>query len=185
VRDIDIRLALKESLREFVDYDEQTVTVDELGILRGTARVDVAVVNGKLHGFEIKSLVDSLRRLPHQADAYSRVFDTVSLVTVESEVDEAATIVPDWWRILVASRTSSGSVEICVWRSGRPNPHVEARAVAELLWRDRALRMLKKRRADWGYRSKTCPQIWDRLCEVYTLDEVRSAVRSFLKDRLV
>ena len=37
------------------------IDVEELGVCRGRVRVDVAVVNGTLHGYEIKSDRDSLR----------------------------------------------------------------------------------------------------------------------------
>ena len=40
--------------------------VDELELLRGVVRVDVAVISDTLHGYEIKSASDNLIRLPNQ-----------------------------------------------------------------------------------------------------------------------
>ena len=66
--------------------DPQTLIVEELGIRQGAARVDVAVVNGSLHGYEIKSARDTLERLPKQSELYSSVFDTITLVTAENHL---------------------------------------------------------------------------------------------------
>jgi len=38
--------------------------------LFGASRIDRAVVNGSVHGYEIKSETDDLTRLPAQARAY-------------------------------------------------------------------------------------------------------------------
>ena len=46
--------------------------LDELGICRGRVRIDLTVVNGLLHGYEIKSERDTLARLETQADLYGR-----------------------------------------------------------------------------------------------------------------
>ena len=62
--DACIRDALKrELLYEYKD-DRQTVIIEELGVQHGTSRIDLAVVNGVLHGFELKSDRDTLTRLP-------------------------------------------------------------------------------------------------------------------------
>jgi hypothetical protein len=47
--------------------------LDEFGLEHGEVRVDVAVINGELHGYEIKSERDTLERLPRQVKAYSAV----------------------------------------------------------------------------------------------------------------
>lgn len=47
----------------------------ELGVCAGRRRVDVAAINGHLDGWEIKSDADTLRRLPDQVAAFSRVWE--------------------------------------------------------------------------------------------------------------
>lgn len=72
--DAIIRKYLKEYLAKAHKDDKRVRTVDELGINHGDVRADIAVVNGVFHGYEIKSDLDTLNRLPRQAEAYSEVF---------------------------------------------------------------------------------------------------------------
>ena len=78
--DSDIRAVLRSRL--FLKHPDEadTVVIEELGLCRGQVRVDVAVVNGLLHGYEIKSDRDSLCRLGVQVEVYGKVFDQATLV---------------------------------------------------------------------------------------------------------
>ena len=51
-----------------------TLFVNELGLNHGRFRADIAVMNGKLVGYEIKTDQDTLVRLPAQIDGYNEVF---------------------------------------------------------------------------------------------------------------
>jgi len=73
--------------------------IEELGLLRGEIRIDVAVISSVLEGFEIKSGKDTLSRLPRQSAAYGRIFDRVTLVTVSRHASHAQRILPSWWGI--------------------------------------------------------------------------------------
>src|SRR5580704_6657611 len=97
-----IRAAFREKLEN--DYrDERDVKIiDELGVMHGSARVDMAVVNGIIHGFELKSDLDTLRRLPEQMEAYNSVFDQITLVVGKQHVQEAINAAPEWWGITIA-----------------------------------------------------------------------------------
>src|ERR1700730_13066876 len=80
MKDIDIRDALKRKLRSFYANDPSTLIVDELGLRHGIARVDVALINGIIHGFELKSDRDTMRRLPSHMRVYNSVMDRITLV---------------------------------------------------------------------------------------------------------
>ena len=80
MRELDIRRALRKHLGFVFEEDPTALILEELGICRGTVRVDMAVVTGMLKGFEIKSDQDTLKRLPAQASAYNKVFDTLTIV---------------------------------------------------------------------------------------------------------
>ncbi|WP_197480754.1 sce7726 family protein [Rhodococcus sp. EPR-157] len=71
--------------------------------------MDVAVVNGALSGFELKSARDTLRRLPKQIEIYSRVLDHAVLVVADNHLDSAMSLVPDWWGV-VSAQGSAGAV---------------------------------------------------------------------------
>ncbi|MFJ5146896.1 sce7726 family protein, partial [Glutamicibacter sp. NPDC088455] len=79
--DIDIRLALDERLQRKHGNDPNVLIRHELGVDMGNRRVDLAVLNGHLAGWEIKSDRDTLLRLPEQADAFSKVMDYLTIVT--------------------------------------------------------------------------------------------------------
>ena len=118
-----------------------TIRIDELGVLNGSARVDLAVVNGSLHGYEIKSATDTLDRLPSQIEAFSSVFDTVTLVVADSHVSDAIGMIPPWWGVFVATESPSG-IELRWQRKPRQNPGVNPVCLASLLWRDELIQVL-------------------------------------------
>lgn len=176
-----IRKALKCNLLSEDDASD-AVIIDELGICQGSARVDVAVVNEILHGYEIKSDADSLRRLPLQAETYSRVFDRMTLVVGSRHFTQARKIIPCWWGLVKVSKRS-GQLVFRAVRRGRQNRTRSARALAELLWRDQALELLEARGASKGVRTKGRNEIWDRVSKTYDLEEIASEVRARLKER--
>ena len=75
-----IRSALKKFLTNHHAQDEKVRIIEEFGVQHGTARVDIAVINGIIHGYEIKSDQDTLRRLPRQMGVFNLVFDKITLV---------------------------------------------------------------------------------------------------------
>jgi len=58
MREIDIRRALLADVRQRHRDEPDTLIREELGVCQGIARVDLAVVNGSVHGYEIKSEQD-------------------------------------------------------------------------------------------------------------------------------
>lgn len=180
--DAEIRAALLTRLHALHQRDPDTAFVEELGLCRGQVRVDVAVVNGLLHGYEIKSDRDNLRRLITQAELYSRVLDRATLVVGLRHAAEATAALPTWWEIQVAE-AAAGAVRLRRRRAGRRNPARDPRSLVELLWLDDALGLLDARGSARGYRARPRRQIWDRICELYEVDEIAVAVRTQLKAR--
>src|SRR4051812_4946444 len=105
MRDRDIRGALWTLLHQEHKDDADTLVLDELGICEGAARADVAVVNGSLAAFEIKSDRDTLARLPAQAEAYQRVFDQVTIIVGGRYIERIVEAVPDSWGIVQAAES--------------------------------------------------------------------------------
>ncbi|HHY79514.1 MAG TPA: sce7726 family protein, partial [Thermoanaerobacter sp.] len=75
IYEYNIRQVLYDEFLNNKDFisEPDTIFVNELDICFGTARIDVAVINGKMHGFEIKSEQDNLERLPAQIEAYNKI----------------------------------------------------------------------------------------------------------------
>ena len=83
MRDADVRTALRRELEEHFRDDPDTRIVEEMGIWSGSARIDIAVINGELHGYELKSERDRLERPPRQIDLYNRVKIGTIVVVLE------------------------------------------------------------------------------------------------------
>ena len=60
MRDVDVRRAVHNKILRHHHGQDDTLVLDELGLLGGDTRVDIAVVNGKIHGYELKSDRDTL-----------------------------------------------------------------------------------------------------------------------------
>src|SRR5690348_12382197 len=124
MRDGDVRKALHVQLQsEHIAELGQTLFVDELGLC-GQVRVDVAVVNGALSGYELKSENDTLRRLPTQVEVYSRVLDFATLVVAKKHAGHARAGLPSWWGLIEAESAADGSVTLKRRRRGRMNTSV-------------------------------------------------------------
>jgi hypothetical protein len=182
MRDIDIRRTLLNNLRAQHASDDGTIVVEELGLCQGTARVDVAAVNGIIHGFEIKSAHDTLSRLHGQIAVYGKVLTHVTIVAAEQHVGRAFAAVPDWWGISLAEDTSR-AVCLTPLRAPSRNPQVDPQSLVQLLWRDEALAALEARGLAGGVRSKPRRAVWDRLAMALPADELILLVRDQLKNR--
>lgn len=182
--DRDIRQVLLDDLQRSYAGEADTRVIEELGLCRGQARIDVAVVNGLVHGFEIKSDRDSLRRLRGQVIFYGKVVDQATLVLGERHITKARRLVPSWWGICRV-RTTSDGLQIASIRRARKNPSRDRRALAELLWQEHAIALLATRNLDRGFRKKPRRIIWDRISQHFTTNEVAENVRQRLTERAV
>ena len=182
MRDIDIRRALRRDVESLHGLDPETIVIEELGLCQGLARVDVAVINGTVHGYEIKSERDTLSRLPSQSDTYNRVFDYVTIVTSTAHVKKIADVVPKWWGISVAL-PQLNDVKIVKNRLPRLNRRVDPFALAQLLWREEVLEELGALGLAAGMKSKPRMELWKRLATALPIEHLGEIVRRRVKQR--
>jgi hypothetical protein len=182
MKDIDVRRALRAQTLSPFYADPDSRVVEEMGLCQGAARIDVAVINGCLHGYEIKSERDTLARLPQQSELYNRIFDRLTLVLGPSHVHEATAAVPRWWGISVV-RESDRGFRVVNLRSAKRNKGVSGYHLAQLLWKDEALQLLKRLGHDRGMKSKPRAKIWSTLANILQIEELRAEVRAILKAR--
>src|SRR5713226_5576659 len=183
MRDGDVRRVLRDRLLATHAHDEGALLVEELGLCRGTVRVDLAIVNGILKGYEIKSERDTLVRLESQACIYSQVFDTVTLVVADRHLAAAEAIVPPWWGIEVATCDDASSVKLAVVRDEAANPSVDAHSLAQLLWRDEVIAILEQLSPSKSFSSKPRKVLWEYLVSAVPLPDLKGAVRDSIKSR--
>ncbi len=181
--EIDVRKALRDSLMAAFRADPGTLILEELGLRHGATRVDMVAVNGYLHGFEVKSDRDSLKRLPRQVKMYSEILDYVTLVVGQRHAAKAKATIPNWWGIQVVARDQDDKVRLQEVRAPMQNPNPDKLAIAKLLWRDEAIDLLEEIGAADGIRSKPRRFVYARLAEVIPMDALRSRVRHQLKSR--
>jgi len=182
MRDLAIRQALLTHLAHVHRDDRCTVIVEELGLCQGDARIDVAVVNGSLTGYEIKSAYDTLDRLPGQNEMYSRSLTHVTVVAAGEHLIKLPTLIPSWWGITRAMQDGE-RVALTELRSSRQNPAIDPVAVAQLLWREELLQELDALGICRGVRSKPRRALWSILAETVSLDTLIALVRRRLKAR--
>ena len=160
-----IRSALKEELNNTHRSEHYTI-IEELGLSHGTARVDMVVVNGLIHGYELKSDLDTLQRLPGQMKVFNSVLDKVTLVVGKKHLHEAIKLIPTWWGVMIAKiPESDGTLSLITLRDASDNPNKDSLAIAQLLWRNEALSILEELEAAKGLRSKPRQLIYQKLVE--------------------
>lgn len=179
-RDPDIRIALMRELRKRFSDPSRDLILQEFGC-KG-ARIDVAVVNGFMYGFEIKSDSDSLDRLDRQVGQYSRIFDFITLICGQKLISAAREVVPKWWG-LQRAQFKNGGVVIQELRAARPNPNQNPFAVAKMLWKTEALAVLRR----FGHRGITsrctADEVWNAVAAHVPIAQLTNEVRQAIKAR--
>lgn len=94
------------------------VVVSEMVVSNWARRADIAVANGRLYGFEIKSEFDSLKRLPGQIESFQKHFDKVTVVAASKFIPYIVKNYPDEVGVLEVCVRNLG-VEFRQIRSGR------------------------------------------------------------------
>jgi hypothetical protein len=183
--DPSIRAALRSGFANACRDDPEAVVIEELGLNHGAVRVDMAVVNRVIHGYELKSDRDTLNRLPEQAKIYNSVLDRITLVVAKNHLCNAIKLVPDWWGIILAKPSANDDrVSLVTLRDAEENPEKQKVAIASLLWRDEALQLLEEVGEAKGVRSKPRRFLYERLASVLDDVSLRAKVRKCLLTRV-
>ena len=140
LKDNDMRAVLINELNRANTCDYRVI--EELAVCDGDARVDVAVANDRLCGYEIKSDADTLKRLALQQKSYDKTFDAISIVVGEKFKDDIEEYIPDYWGVYVVCKDDSGC-KIKMRRAAKENKNVEAESLLELLWKEELIKFLK------------------------------------------
>lgn len=183
--DFDIRSALHRKRFRRLKSHPHTLVIDELGLAHAKSRVDVAVINGCIHGYEIKSAKDRLHRLTSQIDVYRKTLHRLTIVAASKHLESILAEVPAWCGVIEAERGPRGGIRFNVVRSARANPDIEPVMLAHLLWRVEVLQLLSR----IGYTPKELrvprKQLYQMLCEALTPREIAAAIRAFMMQRQI
>lgn len=180
MKDRQIREILQRSRLQNYLADSDSKVVDELALPVAKARVDIAVINGHLHAYEIKGASDTLKRLPSQLEAYAKVFDYVTVVTEEKYVEDILCLADNWIGVLQCSNDDGGTIKEI--RRAEKNTHMESFFLANLLWNHELEEVLKEENIPYKKRSRS----W-LMCEAISrhlsTDKISAIVRERLKYR--
>lgn len=182
ITDADIRRAIHAKIVPEVVGDSYGRVVDEMTICAGDARIDIAVINGKLHGFEIKSEADTLVRLAGQISAYNRVFDMMTIICGENHLEAIKEIIPHWWGIY-SVKYNFGTLQLTKVRYAELNQEVSGFALAQLLWKSELTALLKESGIKKGISNKPCRELWEIVSNNLSTGLIQTKVREILKFR--
>lgn len=181
LRDTDIRLALAAAIgRQYRDRDY--LLVPEVDIICGIpGRIDALLVADRIWGFEIKSDLDTLRRLPRQLEAYGPVLERGTLVAAARHIEGVEKLLPSWWAIWVAVERN-GAVALDVHRAGRANPELSLHAVADFVSREELVRHLRTQGIT-GYSKYSVYELRDQVVRLHSRREFLSLARWVMSSR--
>ena len=182
-KDTDIRIALHAKRLRRVKAQPDTLVIDELGLAHAKSRIDVAVINGCIHGYEIKSAKDTLDRFETQMDIYRQTLQKLTIVAAPKHVAGIMSHAPKWCGVIAAEQGPRGGISFHVLRNAAANPDIDPVMMAHLLWRDEVIELLDQA----GYAPKELrrprKQLYEMLCETMTLREITGSIRAFMVQR--
>ncbi len=181
--DSKIRSALHAKHLRRAKTHPDTLVIDELGLAHARSRVDIAVINGCIHGYEIKSAKDTLDRLSTQIDIYRRTLQKLTIVAAPKHVAEIMGTTPEWCGVIEAEQGPRGGISFHAVRSAASNPEIDPVMMAHLLWRDEVIDLLSQ--VGYAPRELRRPrkQLYEMLCEAMTIPEITASIRTFMAQR--
>lgn len=183
MNDLEIRQSFHRKRLRRQHFHKDTLVIDELGLNHGKCRADIAVVNGHLIGYEIKSNNDSLRRLENQVESYNAVFDKISVIVGDRHFKSIQSHIPEWWGVIVSIRGPRGAVNFDLIRKAKINKSIDQISIAKLLWRNEVIEILQKNEVPNKILCQPRTVLYEYLVSILNICELRRAVRDYFKKR--
>ena len=183
MNDALIRKRFHEQMLQPYHKATNALVVDELGLHHGSCRADIAVVNGRLIGYEIKGETDTLKRLSEQVRAYNSVFDQATIITTVRHRERVIERIPCWWGVIICHSAPRRQIKFEVYRKPQMNERIETLSVARLLWKNEAAAMLERLGEPKSVLRQPREKLYERLAEILTLAQLQRRVRNCLRGR--
>lgn len=181
--DPEIRTALhRTALRAFHRCND-TLVIDELGLSHAKARIDVAVINGCVHGFEIKSAADTLTRLPQQLAFYEQCLEKLTIVCDEKHVVGVRELAPRWCGITKVSKGPRGRIAFVTIREPRKNANIKPYRLAHLLWRSEAVAILSQANAPAKVLRAPRKTLYKSIAAKFSVGEITAFIKQSMASR--
>jgi hypothetical protein len=182
MKDFEIRKSLHQDFLSDYNHLSESLIVDELKVCNGNAIMDVAVIDGSLIGFEIKSAYDNLSRLTNQMSFYNKVFDFITVVTCKNHLKGVINTVPKKWGIWVVEKEGN-ELKKFETRIATVNEDTDAFSTAQFLWKTEIIDLIVKRSLDKKICNKRKWIQWQYLADSLELQDLKNEVRFYLKSR--
>lgn len=179
----DIRSALHRKYFRRRHTSSETLVVDELGLAHGRSRIDVAVINRYIHGYEIKSSRDNLLRLGSQMNVYCQTLQKLTIVTAPRHIQSVASEVPEWCGLMQAHQNLTDSIQLTSIRRARTNPDTVPLMQAHLLWRSEVIELLSNAGVAPKYLQRPRVKLYELLCSTITPTELSREICRFMLRR--
>lgn len=159
---------------------EDAVIINEMVVANWSRRADIAVANGRLYGFEIKSQLDTLKRLPGQIESFQEHFDKVIVVAASKFIKSIEKQYP----------AEIGILEVFV-EAGRPRlRQIRAGRIREVKDTAKLTSLITKSEIEKFLKSAGVPLVSGRTradlirkCSSQSLQKLRSYVLACIKER--
>ncbi len=182
----EIRLNLRSWVETHMRPSVNDVLIDEFGFSNRTKvkapdktfRADLALANGRLVGFEIKSGNDSLYRWPSQCEAYFRVFDEIWLCTHSKHLEKALPITPKEAGIILVDDLGG----MAVVRKASAHKQLNSYDLSGLLWREELETLCADNNLSFKSRD-TKSVLREIVSQSLSIDIIRAHVLSNIKAR--
>ena len=181
--DQDIRHALHSRLQKQYYVKDDHLVVDELSLEHGRNRVDIAVFDSCIHGYEIKSSKDNLLRLQNQLSQYSKSLQKVTFVVAENHFKDVMISTPEWCGLILVTKGPRGGVSFRSMRRAKLNPNVDFFSLAHILWRSEAIDLLYQYGVTERLEYKTRKELYKQLNQVMTVQQLALEIKTKLLKR--
>lgn len=181
--DLDIRLALHSKLEKQYYVKKNHLIVHELSLEHGKNRIDIAVFDTYIHGYEIKSSKDNLLRLQNQLTQYSKSLQKLTFVVAENHYQDVLLSTPDWCGLILATKGPRGGVSFRSIRRAKLNPNVDFISLAHILWKSEAIDLLYQYGITERLEYKTRKELYKQLNQVMTVQQLALEIKTKLLKR--
>jgi len=183
MNDLEIRQNFhrKELYRYHANKD--TLVINELGLNNGKSRADIAVINGSLIGYEIKSDNDSLLRLKQQVQAYDSVFNKSYIIVSHRYQKIIHKYIPEFWGIIISEKSKKNVVNFNLARKAYKNKKTKPIFIARLLWRTEVIEILKNCKVSSKFLRQPREILYESLIEIYNTKALQKIIIKYLKNR--
>jgi hypothetical protein len=181
--DAEIRAALHRKMLRAFHRCNDTLVVDELGLAHAKARIDVAVIKGSVHGFEIKSAADTLTRLPQQLELYEQCLEKLTIVCAEKHIAGVRDLAPRWCGITKVTKGPRGGIMFNSVREPKRNPNIQPYRLAHLLWRAEAIAILTRTNASPKMQRAPRKTLYESLAAQFSVAEITALIKQSMASR--